>query len=256
MELIESLMVHEVPIWYRGSGNSAHRMVPSLFRHPSITNAEELIALETDILQRFRERSIPYQPRPSGREADQDWELLFLMQHFGVPTRLLDWTENPYIALFFALTSCEFDYKTNASQSPTCVWVLEPHEWNRKALADISYQGGILSTGSEPLKSYGPSANVDYMRVLPVAMYGLHNSPRIVAQKGVFTIFGKDTQEMETVFVDSSFPENALIKIEFPDHVTGALRDTLFRIGITDSVVYPDLEGLAVELKRFFGFHV
>jgi hypothetical protein len=87
-------------------------------------------------------------------------------------------------------------------------------------------------------------------------MYGLHNSPRIVAQRGVFTIFGKETQPMEAVFVANDYPDDALVKFEFPPDKIRELRDSLFAIGITDSVVYPDLAGLAVELKRYFGFRV
>ena len=137
MEHIEDLMEARVPLWYRGAGVSSQPMVPSLYRHPTITSAGELMALERRILQRFRERSVPYQPVAGMRETD--WELLFLMQHFGVPTRLLDWTENPYIGLFFALTSAPFDYATNAGHDDACVWVLRPAEWNAQALVDISY---------------------------------------------------------------------------------------------------------------------
>ncbi len=244
----------EAPVWYRGSGKAAHPLIPSLYRHPTISDAGALIALEGRILQRFRERSIPYQPLPGA--GAQDWELLFLMQHFGVPTRLLDWTENPYIGLFFAVTAATVDHDTGVAESPACVWALRPEEWTRQALADISYSGGVLSIGSDPLSSYTPSADPQYMRVAPVAMYGLHNSPRIVAQRGVFTIFGKETAPMEELFATADYSADSLVKIELPAERVGSLRKSLFSIGITDSVVYPDLAGLAVELKRYFGFKV
>src|SRR4051812_41381980 len=108
MEQIEELMAEKVPLWYRGVGDASHTLIPSLYRHEGTADAAAFMELEERILQRFRERSIPYQPIP----VDKDWELLFLMQHFGVPTRLLDWTENPYIGLFFALTDSRINHAT------------------------------------------------------------------------------------------------------------------------------------------------
>lgn len=255
MELVEELMSTDVPLWYRGASKTDHPLTPSLFRHPTLQSSQELLDLEGRVLQRFRERSVPYKPA-YGRERDQDWELLFLMQHFGVPTRLLDWTESPYIALFFALTGAKLDYVTGKTHSPACVWVLQPEAWNRQALSDITYEGAILSIGSDPLESYKPNSDPRYMRVLPVAMFGLHNSPRIVAQRGVFTIFGKDTDSMDAAVIRGGFPLQTLVKIELPADAIAELRRSLFRIGVTDSVVFPDLAGLALELKRFFGYHV
>jgi hypothetical protein len=252
MEKIEELMATKAPLWYRGAGKSSRELVPTLYRHPTISDSSKLMVLEGQILQRFRERSIPYQPAP----VEQDWGLLFLMQHFGVPTRLLDWTENPYIGLFFALTNAKVDHATGLCPEAAAVWVLKPEVWNQHALADISYDGGILSMGTEPLDNYKPSTDPRYMRVSPVAMYGLHNSPRIVAQRGVFTIFGKDTQPMDETFSVNDYPADTLVKFEFAEEAILSLRESLFAIGVTDSVVYPDLTGLAVELKRFFGFHV
>src|SRR4051794_17255033 len=90
MECVEELMEARVPVWYRGCGLSTHPLVPSIYRHPTRTTPPELLELEGQILQRFRERSVPYLATPASMQTD--WDMLFLMQHFGVPTRLLDWT--------------------------------------------------------------------------------------------------------------------------------------------------------------------
>ena len=88
-EWIESRMKVAGHLWYRGCGELKHKLTPSLYRHPTITAVKELIQLEAQIMTRFRERALPYLER----SVAEDWDFLFLMQHYGVPTRLLDWTE-------------------------------------------------------------------------------------------------------------------------------------------------------------------
>jgi len=124
--------------WYRGVGDSdKHKLVPSLYRHPELTEPEDLLQCEANLIERFRQRSLPYRDR--SLSYDDNCDLLFLMQHHGVPTRLLDWTENPFFGLYFALTSVKPDTPGEEGQYQTeaAVWVLDSFEWNRKAL-----QGG------------------------------------------------------------------------------------------------------------------
>jgi len=94
------------------------------------------------------------------------------------------------------------------------------------------------------------------MRGKPVAIFGTHNSPRIVAQRGVFTVFGKKVQPMEKTYVDEKYKQDCLMKIVFPSNKISNLLQSLTSIGITDSVVYPDLEGLGKEVMRFFKFDI
>jgi hypothetical protein len=70
----------------------------------------------------------------------------------------------------------------------------------------------------------------------------------------VFTIFGRDTKPMETVFNLDEFPERCLVKVVFLRSVIAPLRRSLLSHGVTESVVFPDLEGLARETRRVFGF--
>jgi FRG domain len=241
-------------VWYRGSGNSAYKLIPTLYRHPPINDSPGLIELESKILNRFRHRSVPYLER----SLQNDWEYLFLMQHFGIPTRLLDWTENPYITLYFALTSAFFDttLSTPGYTKDAAVWILDPSVWNRHVLQGIGFQGTILSPQDETLKGYAPVSDITLMNIFPIALYGTHNSPRIVAQRGVFTIFGKNTTPMEEVYVTANFPQDSLLKLTIPLQNIAALLKAITSSGITDSVIYPDMDGLAKEIKRFFEFRV
>lgn len=61
---------------------------------------------------------------------------------------------------------------------------------------------------------------------------------------------------METTYIEENFPQDSLIKLNFPKDKIGSLLNSLTSLGITDSVVYPDLEGLSKEIMRFYKFDV
>lgn len=246
----------ENTLWFRGCGDSRYTLTPSIHRHPLIKDGKELIELEQKIIYRFKQRAIPFLEKPINLE--NQWELIFFMQHFGSPTRLLDWSENPYIALYFALTSANYqrtgrkiEYNSDAS-----VWFLDPNLWNREVLKDVGYDDGIISLESPHIKSYEPFMEPSLMKEKPIAIYGTHNSKRIVAQRGVFTIFGKGTKPMEQIFEDETFPDKSLLKVVIPKNNIESVLKSLIAIGITDSVVFPDLDGLSKEIKRFVKFDI
>jgi hypothetical protein len=243
-------------LWFRGTGKSSYTLSPSIHRHPKITQDEKIIEMETQIIDRFNQRSVPFLSRPL--DKTNDWETLFFMQHYRIPTRLLDWTENPFIALYFALTSAKYEIeaKKKVYKDDVAVWVLDPVAWNRESLKDYTYNQGILSVQEHFLESYKPRIKFDGMREKPVAIFGTHNSPRIVAQRGVFTVFGKKVQPMEKTYVDEKYKQDCLMKIVFPSNKISNLLQSLTSLGITDSVVYPDLEGLGKEVMRFFKFDI
>lgn len=241
------------PLWFRGTGVVTYRLVPSLYRHPSVTSSAGLQDLERKLMVRFRQRSIPYH----SRDLTDDWEALFFMQHYGAPTRLLDWTENPLTGLHFALMSAPSatvpKQKVKYSKS-AAVWILDPVIWNQTALKHVSYPGEPLTAGDEALKGYSPRSTPAEMTTHPVALYGAHNSARIVAQQGVFTIFGTARTPMEKLVRNGTFPSNALVRVVLPPRHIRSMRTSLLNQGITESTVFPDLEGLARETKRHFGF--
>jgi hypothetical protein len=134
------------------------------------------------------------------------------------------------------------------------IWILDPFTWTNHALEQQSYMGGVLTPGDSALNRYKPLTKFDEMHIHPVALYGAHNSPRIVAQRGVFAIFGQNTIPMEKVYDNDSFPKRSLTKLVLPKNALPSMRKSILSHGITESVVFPDLEGLAKEMKREFGF--
>lgn len=239
--------------WFRGVSKTSHVLVPSLYRHPVIRNSADLLALEGQLVTRFRERAQPMVGRPL---PEDKLEMLFLMQHHSMPTRLLDWSENAFIALFFALSDAEKG-ADGQSIGTSCVWLLKPVHWNRTVQSHINYSGEPFSVGDARLTNgYVEVGDGAALMQKPVAVYGVHNSPRIVSQRGVFTLFGSSIEPMEEVYSIGDFTQDALMKIE----IRGAYQDVVFKelmgAGILDSTVYPDLDGLARELRRATGYGV
>jgi hypothetical protein len=245
-------------LWYRGCGGGNSVLIPSLYRHKTKRKKADIEELERRLMTRFRQRSIPL----VDRQLNEDWDTLFFMQHYGIPTRLLDWTENPFIAFYFAVMSGRFSARhRNRKNSPklkfsreATIWILDPVAWTNFALKQQSYTGGVLTPGDSTLSRYKPLTRFDEMHIHPVALYGAHNSPRIVAQRGVFTIFGQNTVSMEIVYDKDKFPRRSLTKLILPKDALPDMRKSILSHGFTESVVFPDLEGLAKETKREFGF--
>ena len=238
-------------LWYRGCGRADYTLLPSLYRNKRTKTLQDIAHLEQEMLVRFEQRSIPMR----SRRFDNDWDRLFFMQHYRIPTRLLDWTENPFIALYFAVMSAKF-VRTSTGRlkfnSSIAIWIFDPTIWNRHALAHQSYDGGVLTVGDEALNGYQPSRTFEGMNKLPIALYGAHNSPRIVAQRGVFTISGRENSSMEEFFKSENFSNNCLIKLVISQRYITTLRKSVLDHGITESAVFPDLEGLSMEIRRTF----
>jgi len=254
---LEKLDCTNKTFWYRGIGNIAHELIPSLFRHKTAVTKADFSSIESDLNETFRMRSFPY--TESFRWLDGEWDQLFFMQHYRVPTRLLDWSGSPLVSLHFALTSAKTSVSGDA-ETDAAVWVLDPVAWNKAVYHGTRFDGTILSPKDSWLNRYTPKEVYDSStNVPPVAMRGSHNSARIVAQQGFFTIFGPEKKSMENIFIDKSsgssiFSQDCLVKIVIPKAAIKKMKKEMFALGVSESTIYPDLEGLSFELKRTCGF--
>ena len=84
---------------FRGVTDNGHELVPSIGRNTKAGTSGDITSLEHHLMEEFKRLSIPELTLPPTCE----FEWLFLAQHYGLPTRLLDWSSNPLVALFFAV---------------------------------------------------------------------------------------------------------------------------------------------------------
>lgn len=255
-----SPQVRDAMNWYRGHSASVdYKLLPGLYRHKTITDAKELVELESRMMWAFKRQAMLHGFQEEIVTPVSRASLLFYMQHHGVPTRLLDWSSNPFIALYFALSRAKRDKDGNCT-GPAAVWILDPYRWNRFALSELGWKNneGPADASDQRIKTYLPQpidASQTVKRYpLPIALVGAVNTHRMLAQKGNFTIFSDDTRPMETIFDKEKFPAGCLVKLEVAAEDVSGILEVLLSVGYTDSVAYPDLEGLAMEIKRLHGF--
>ena len=228
-------------LWFRGEPNVATGLVPKLFRKKQNGTFYE----ENKLLQMFRMRAATFTnyqvPDRGGKYIDQ-W--LFLAQHVGIPTRLLDWSESSLVALYFAI-----------QQDCPVVWVLDPMKLNQLSLQqkdepidfpltwiENKYNKNI---GHENIKLAWANGKDSVGLELPVAVHPSYIHPRMSAQRSVFTIHGTKKDSLKDLVTS-----DILEKIEIDSSKREYLRIELKLLGVEASTAFPDLDGLAKELSE------
>lgn len=217
--------------WFRGHSRASDKLLPSIYR-PKNRTLNEL-----DCRFDFRLRAFPFLEGAT-REPKSEWEWYFLMQHHGLPTRLLDWSESALVALYFAVVNA-------GSKEHPVVWMLDPWAINEQ-VARIGAR--IFGAGDRELQQYLPDDDSTAIPPEPIAIQAPYANRRIAAQRGCFTIHGSARKPL------NSYPELAPFLHTIPisrKHQPQILAQ-LAIAGITDAVVFPDLSNLAKELLEYW----
>ena len=216
-------------LWFRGADRE-HDPIPSLFRYEH--------ANEWEIRREFRRRGIQM---VSEREPQDEWEWYFLMRHHNAPTRLLDWTDSALIALYFALRS------PLPEETPPAVWVLNPVRLN-----EIVCNTDSVVLANEPQAAgYLPeSAREELGPELPIAVDPIHVSRRLAVQRSRFTLHGRDRNGL--ISVAARHP-GILFRISIDRNSAAAVIDDMRICGVSETTIFPDLEGLSRELLQECG---
>jgi hypothetical protein len=186
-----------------------------------------------------------------------DFEWLFIMQHHGVPTRLLDWTSNALVALYFAVNglrptknkSLDEDLFKNAEfcDDAAAIYLINPIKVNEALHVGISDPVDVacdfeqwgsycrpMESKSSPISTYAP-----------ICITAPQVSPRIRAQSGLFTLHGSNIWELDYYTVLRPL----ITKILIPYDAAFAIQSQLHSFGITESFIFPDLDGVAREIR-------
>lgn len=222
--------------WWRGHASSSPtwQLIPKVYRDPE----KHGYCYEQNVASNFR-RQAParYQDCPT---SDLDW--LFLMQHYGVPTKLLDWTLSPLVALFFAVS---YEYEKYESE-PAILWAMNPMWLNQS----MGHGAGIPTSASMASIVDMSRAAFDSGQETPdeiLALYPPHRDVRMLVQQAAVTIHGT-TISLEEVN-DANASKEFLIPITITPDAKQVLRIILQGFHINLSTLFPDLQHLAEEVS-------
>ena len=240
--------------WFRGQG-ADWALAPGLYRPPYNENVDD----EDNYREDFKLRAVQYL-EGSAREPKNEWEWYFLMQHWGLPTRLLDWTRSALVALYFAVRDKKLEPSETGSKGKlkrskeepdgdAVVWVLDPWAVNKK----IAHKGDFLFSASDR-GVQGYLQKPFSKKILPsgpIALEAAFDSKRIAAQRGCFTLHGRTRKALDKY----SAIKTRLVKIEIAHKRVGDIREQLRVLGITETSVFPELSGLTREIKDYWTYY-
>lgn len=217
-------------LWFRGHASSNYVLQPTVYRTPYNWKNE------ISFLHQFKARGARF----ISASPTSNIEWLFIMQHHATPTRLLDWSENALVALAFAT---QFR-KSSHTGSDAVVWCLNPIKLNSHVrFPEYDSEPIPNICDNTELQTMFDSPRQDY----PVAIIGPQNTDRIIAQRGVFTLFpNKDSFNMEQLNGSDEF----LIKLIIPENDIKSISDALYYMGFIESTLFPELDSISKELTR------
>jgi hypothetical protein len=235
LECLGTLTPRARSIWFRGHARSSWKLDPTLSR-------KNKLDAELKVTKRFKQNAFQFLTHI----PQQEWEWMFLMQHYGVPTRLLDWTENPLVGLYFATR--EDGFYANEKKPSAALWCLFPRKLNEMSGIAMRSPDDILAFGEEDeLDDYLPSrVGEGISSKNPLAIIAPRQFGRVVAQQGVFTIMHKEARHIEELH-DSANNQNHIVKLTIRRKNVHRLRKELDLLRINKLFVFPQLENVAEE---------
>ncbi len=224
-------------LWFRGCRDETYQLTPTLMRETAGLSPRKHDGVEQDLFFEFQ--ALATELRHKGLT---EWEHLFYARHFGLPTRVLDWTDTFGVALYFAFENIG---AANPSTTPA-IYILNPYSlneltWDEHEISLPRYLGlikGDFWDFGEMLAASGKWAWDG-----PVAIYPIQLNDRVRAQRGWFTIHGNDRRPLE-----EQYPRQ-ILKLIIEQSCYEKVFQFLDLSGFNQFSMYPDLDHLAAWIR-------
>ncbi len=231
LDILSTLITGEEAYWFRGHASINYRLVPSALRYNKRDQRNSAISGIREV-QQVLSYKLPRPPAPTER---LNW--LQIAQHYGFPTRLLDWTQNPVVALYFAC--CHNPDKDGL------VVVMRPLELN----AEVNPNNPRLFNYEQDrdlIDKYIDLDGVESRRrnKRTIAVVPSWDHERIYLQQGFFTLHGSKQFEIDSSQVSS------LTYIPVPQEAKARMIKELSRVGMGEMFVYPEPEHACNYLRQ------
>lgn len=224
-------------LWFRGHRDKTWNLQPTVWRGHS----EEV---ERYMSNRFYARARTRHPQSPGNEDWAGW--ISLMQHYGLPTRLLDWTMSALVAAFFATHKYRY---TENEKTMACIWVIDAialnvsqgfesvapplNYWMAQRLVRPAFKGTDRED-SEPLAQV-------------IAAMAVECDPRMQVQQGAFTV-----HTTAQFLSDLPGADRWLHQLVIPTDAAKHIAWQLAALGVREAELFPDLDHLASDLRNEF----
>lgn len=236
MQVLEPITADGREIWYRGHRDHTWELQASVFRKPEHRESERVM------LARFRQEAAT-----AGLQyAFDEWGWTTFAQHHALPTRLLDWSQSPLVALFFA---SEPNPSGAVDDADGEFFLIHPNDLNEEAGDADGGHPHLLSDSDNVLKDYLPGRDGENRRK-PRAVVAPMSFDRIRFQTGTFTL-----TQLPSPGADQEPLRNARSLQSFivPTASKAVVRDQLGVLGFNEVSIYRDLDRIANRLKAVYG---
>ena len=252
----------ELVPWFRGNTKYSYELEPALLRDTNnvgISNfidndndkemevIEAIRGIEEYMIRRFSTSGLPHVELHQPMKIH--WHML--MQHNGLPTRLLDWSKSALIALYFAIRKCSERSKSSELACDSAVWAIDPRRLQEECEGTRRIYTEIDADKQEIIENY-INLNRACHGKLPLPIIPAHVHDRISAQQARFTFHLSRKRELiefgERLAKTTKFPPLVKFIIPFESQV-GILR-ALRLMGVSDQEITPSLDSISTEIKQ------
>lgn len=255
-------------LWFRGQQRFNDNLDPSIFRQGK--NFNNVLYRESDM---FREFTLLSEAQPFYEKST--FEKLVLMQHYGIPTRLLDWSENLLVGLYFALYKKDVSGDRFTEDDDCALFILDPVSLNHQSEGREGMFGDgnnevIIRASLSTVNLIGEYSKHPDIKNLAqkngilldihddkfddsklqksietaIAVFPQQNNPRLINQKGTFTLHGGKILGDDKLVNHTPLMENGkikLLKIRIQHEHKKFLKEELEYCGINESTLFPEL---------------